>query len=73
MSKKNTRPFSTTHTGRLNFLGAENLYTAEFLRLVTDIKVLAVVKLLVSSDTSLRIPAGPFFSISQRFLRQGRP
>ena len=73
MSKPNARPCSTTHTGRLNFLGAENLYTAEFLRLVTDKEVLAVLKVLVSSDTSLRTPAGLFSSISQRFLRQGRP
>ena len=39
---------------RLNFPGAENLYTAEFERLVTGKEVLVEVKLVVSSDTSLR-------------------
>ena len=67
--------------------GAENLYIAEFERLVTGKEVLAVVNLVVSSDTLLRtqvpivcfqqIPAEskspkPLFSISQRCLRQGR-
>ena len=37
--------------------GAENLYTVEFERLETGKEVLAVVELVVSSDTSLRTPA----------------
>ena len=44
-------------TGRFNVPGAENLYTVEFERLETGKEVLAVVKLVVSSDTSLRTPA----------------
>ena len=43
--------------GPLNFPGAENLYTAKFEWLVTGKEVLTVVKLVVNSDTSLRIPA----------------
>ena len=40
-------------TGRFNVPGAENLYTVEFERLETGKEVLAVVELVVSSDTSL--------------------
>ena len=44
-------------TGRCNVPGAVNLYTVEFERLETGKEVLAVVNLVVSSDTSLRTPA----------------
>ena len=43
--------------GHLNIPRAEHLYTAEFERLVTGKEVLVAVKLVVSSDTSLRTPA----------------
>ena len=43
--------------GRLNLPDVENLYIAEFERLVTGKEVLAAAKLEVSSDTSLQKPA----------------
>ena len=43
--------------GCLNFSGAENLYIAEFERLMTDKEGLVEAKLVVGSNPSLRIPA----------------
>jgi len=43
--------------GRLNLPGAENLYTAEFERLMAGKEVLAAAKLVASSGTALRTPA----------------
>ena len=44
-------------TGRFNVPGAENLYTAEFERLMAGKEVLAAAKLVASSGTALRTPA----------------
>merc|ERR1712238_215174 len=43
--------------GRLNLPGAENLYTAEFERLMAGKEVLAAAKLVARSGTALRTPA----------------
>ena len=43
--------------GCLNLPGAENLYTAEFERLMTGKEGLVVTKIVVSSNTSLRTTA----------------
>ena len=42
---------------RLNVPGAEELYTAEFERIMVDKEVLVVARLVASSGMALRIPA----------------